>query len=312
MFGTILGSLGAGLASSLGSKLFGGGESATSFDVSKSIEDAGVKSSLQGSQVPPNSPVPPSSISGSQSIDWVRQKIVDYSRDLASAVGDSAFSAGIDSLFSKSPIKSASEAGLANRAYLDSAFPELNPWEKSGAAATGAGTAQAEQDNQMKMLDKQLDNQKDIARMNNDTQKDIAIIQARTSRYNTADTVYAQNELLSLNKSRLSQEILNLSTSRDLTSTQIRASLQSIIESQARTTGIHMTTEQTKALTSKAMAEISNIRQDTQNKRYGNGRLTSEAYSLSNAAADVISFGIDSLRSGWDKLTGGVGSKVNP
>jgi len=33
----------------------------------------------------------------------------------------------------------ASNAGSNNRAYLDSAFPELNPWEKAGASATSAG-----------------------------------------------------------------------------------------------------------------------------------------------------------------------------
>src|SRR5439155_22882560 len=41
-----------------------------------------------------------------------------------------------------------------------------------------------------------LDNQKEIAEMQNETQKEIAGIQSATSRQNTKDQVYAQNEML--------------------------------------------------------------------------------------------------------------------
>src|SRR5437762_1281778 len=43
---------------------------------------------------------------------------------------------------------------------------------------------------------KSLDNQKEIAEMQNETQKEIAGIQSATSRQNTKDQVYAQNEML--------------------------------------------------------------------------------------------------------------------
>src|SRR5437763_3190958 len=42
----------------------------------------------------------------------------------------------------------------------------------------------------------QLGNQKEIAEMQNETQKEIAGIQSATSRQNTKDQVYAQNEML--------------------------------------------------------------------------------------------------------------------
>src|SRR5205823_4768880 len=42
----------------------------------------------------------------------------------------------------------------------------------------------------------QLDNQKEIAEMQNETQKEIAGIQSATSRQNTKDHVYSQNEML--------------------------------------------------------------------------------------------------------------------
>src|SRR5437588_3333450 len=42
----------------------------------------------------------------------------------------------------------------------------------------------------------QLDNQNEIAEMQNETQKEIAGIQSATSRQNTKDQVYAQNEML--------------------------------------------------------------------------------------------------------------------
>jgi len=105
--------------------------------------------------------------------------------------------AGIGSLVG--PIN-AKSAGKANRKYLDSSFPELNPYEKAGVSATPAGSAlagqasnraqQQEQFKQSKVLQdrnfqqqlklqsnqlglqeamqaKQLDNQLDITAMNN-------------------------------------------------------------------------------------------------------------------------------------------------
>src|SRR5205807_4932305 len=51
-------------------------------------------------------------------------------------------------------------------------------------------------ENQKELTKMQLDNQKEIAEMQNEIQKEIAGIQSATSRQNTKDQVYAQNEML--------------------------------------------------------------------------------------------------------------------
>src|SRR5699024_12589707 len=76
------------------------------------------------------------------------------------------------------------------------AFPALNAWERAGADASSAGTVDAGFENQKEHTKMQLDKQKEIAEMQNETQKEIAGIQAATSRQNTKDQVYAQNEIL--------------------------------------------------------------------------------------------------------------------
>src|SRR2546428_11309907 len=55
-------------------------------------------------------------------------------------------------------------------------------------------------ENQKELTKMQLDNQKEIAEKQNQTQKEIAGIQAATSRQNTKDQVYAQNEMLAYQK----------------------------------------------------------------------------------------------------------------
>lgn len=50
----------------------------------------------------------------------------------------------------------AGQAGAANREYLDSAFPELNPWEKAGATATNAGVGMSGQDVQTELQEREL------------------------------------------------------------------------------------------------------------------------------------------------------------
>jgi len=50
----------------------------------------------------------------------------------------------------------AKNAGQDSRAYLQSQFPELNPWELAGAGATDAGVGMAGQDTQRDLQDKEL------------------------------------------------------------------------------------------------------------------------------------------------------------
>src|SRR6267378_3260936 len=73
--------------------------------------------------------------------------------------------------------KSAADKGKDTRDYLAAAFPELNAWERAGADASSGG-----------MVDAGFENQ-------NESQKEIVVIQSATSRQNTKDQVYAQNEM---------------------------------------------------------------------------------------------------------------------
>lgn len=311
MFGSLVGSLVGGIGSGIAG-LFGGGKGGSSpgldlSGIAKANEDQSLKSSLQGSSVPSNAPVDPTSISGSQSQSWVRDKLSEFGNHLVDTVGSQAVSSGVQSIFGKKP-KSATELGRANREYLQSAFPELNPWELSGASATAPGTATGEQDNSMRMLDKQLANNKDIAKMNNDTQVEVAKLQAETSRANTADQVFAPNELVQIQKIKLDQEVQSIVAQRDLTFEQTKNAVQALIESQARVRGIHASTEQTEALTNKVAHEIRNIDADTGKKTYGGGHISSDAYAVGNMISDAL----DGFGAKFKQWTGGIGSSVKP
>src|SRR5437762_14246719 len=69
-------------------------------------------------------------------------------------------------------------------------------WERAGADPSSASMDDAGFENQKELTKTQLDNQKEIAEMQNETQKEIAGIHSSTSRQNTKEQVYAQNEML--------------------------------------------------------------------------------------------------------------------
>src|SRR5437867_1178497 len=152
MFGAIAGGIASALAGGAMSKLFGGGQKAASGGIQGDVlatdnntvgmGDAGIKSAIQGSNVPnPDEAVP----------------------DLVGLGG-----------------KSAADKGKDTRDYLAAAFPELNAWERAGADASSAGMVDAGFENQKELTKMQLDNQKEIAEMQNETQKEIAGIQSAT------------------------------------------------------------------------------------------------------------------------------------
>src|SRR5215813_2151310 len=167
MFGAIAGGIASALAGGAMSKLFGGGQKAASGGIQGDVlatdnntvgmGDAGIKSAIQGSNVPNPDEAVPSFVSGA----------------MANA-----------------------DKGKDTRNYLAASFPELKAWERAGADASSAGMVDAGFENQKELTKMQLDNQKEIAEMQNETQKEIAGIQSATSRQNTKDQVYAQNEML--------------------------------------------------------------------------------------------------------------------
>src|SRR5256886_1738032 len=66
----------------------------------------------------------------------------------------------------------------------------------------------------------QLDNQKEIAEMQNETQEEIAGIQSATSRQNTKDQVYAQNEMLAYQQKESTARVTTIMESTNLTKQQ--------------------------------------------------------------------------------------------
>src|SRR5206468_5434640 len=61
-----------------------------------------------------------------------------------------------------------------------------------------------------------LDNQKEIAEMQNETQKEIAGIQSATSRQNTKDQVYAQNEMLAYQQKESTARVASIMENTNL------------------------------------------------------------------------------------------------
>src|SRR5215211_599347 len=140
MFGAIAGGIASALAGGAMSKLFGGGQKAASGGIQGDVlatdnntvgmGDAGIKSAIQGSNVPNPDEAVPSFVSGA----------------MAKA-----------------------DKGQDTRDYLAAAFPELNAWERAGADASSAGMVDAGFENQKELTKMQLDNQKEIAEMQNET-----------------------------------------------------------------------------------------------------------------------------------------------
>src|SRR5476649_2393459 len=134
MFGAIAGGIASALAGGAMSKLFGGGPKAASGGIQGDVlatdnntvgmGDAGIKSAIQGSNVPNPDEAVPSFVSGA----------------MANA-----------------------EKGSDTLDYLAAAFPELNAWERAGADASSAGMVNAGFENQKELTKMQLDNQKEIA-----------------------------------------------------------------------------------------------------------------------------------------------------
>src|SRR2546430_15474856 len=144
--------------------------------------DAGIKSSIQGSNVPNPDEAVPSFVSGA------RAKAGKGLLEGTWQAGTSAVSDKLLELVRRGG-KSAADKGKDTRDYFAAAFPELNAWERAGAAASPAGMVDAGFETQKALTKMQLDNQKEIAEMQNETQKEIARIQSATSCQNTKDQV---------------------------------------------------------------------------------------------------------------------------
>src|SRR6476619_5853288 len=272
MFGAIAGGIASVLAGGAMSKLFGGGQKAASGGIQGDVlatdnntvgmGDAGIKSAIQGSNVPNPDEAVPSFVSGAMA-------------KAGKGLLEGTLQAG----------KSAADKGKDTRDYLAAAFPELNAGERAGADASSAGMVDAGFENQKELTKMQLDNQKEIAEMQNETQKEIAGIQSATSRQNTKDQVYAQNEMLAYQQKESTARV---------------ASIMRQMLTQAQTAGQYFTNDQIKEMTRKVSAEVDLVHQQTQNQRYGSSHIGATAKDISNVVTDAAS-GVVDIFHGIDK-----------
>src|SRR5450432_1900390 len=277
MFGAIAGGIASALAGGAMSKLFGGGQKAASGGIQGDVlatdnntvgmGDAGIKSAIQGSNVPNPDEAVPSFVSGA---------MAKAGKGLLEGTLQAGTSAVSDKLLDLVGLggKSAADKGKDTRDYLAAAFPELT-----------------------KM---QLDNQKESAEMQNETQKEIAGIQSATSRQNTKDRVYAQNEMLAYQQKESTARVASIMENTNLSKQQQVSEIMRQMLTQAQTAGQYFTNDQIKEMTRKVSAEVDLVHQQTQNQRYGSSHIGATAKDISNVVTDAAS-GVVDIFHGIDK-----------
>src|SRR5256714_1854109 len=176
MFGAIAGGIASALAGGAMSKLFGGGQKAASGGIQGDVlatdnntvgmGDAGIKSAIQGSNVPNPDEAVPSFVSGAMA------KAVKGLLEGTLQAGTSAVSDKLLDLVGLGG-KSAADKGKDARDYLAAAFPEFNAWEGAGVDASSAGMVDAGFENQKEFTKRQLHNQRECGGMKNETQVEI-------------------------------------------------------------------------------------------------------------------------------------------
>src|SRR2546425_10056196 len=115
----------------------------------------------------------------------------------------------------------------------------------------------------------QLDNQKEIAEMQNETQKEFAGIQSATSRQNTKDQVYAQNEMLAYQQKESTARVASIMEKTNLSKQQQASEIMRQMLTQAQTAGQDFINHQIKEMTRKSSADVDLDQQQTPNHRHG-------------------------------------------
>src|SRR5580658_10755049 len=298
MFGAIAGGIASALAGGAMSKLFGGGQKAASGGIQSDVlatdnntvgmGDAGIKSAIQGSNVPNPDEAVPSFVSGA---------MAKAGKGLLEGTLQAGTSAVSDKLLDLVGLggKSAADKGKDTRDYLAAAFPELNAWERAGADASSAGMVDAVFENQKEHTKMQLDNQKESAEMQKETQKEIAGIQSATSRQNTKDQVYAQNEMLAYQQKESTARLASIMENTNLSKQQQVSEIMRQMLTQAQTAGQYFTNDRIKELTRKVSAEVDLVHQQKQNKRYGSSHIGATAKDISNVVTDADYFDFERI-----------------
>src|SRR5207245_1266733 len=142
----IAGGIASALAGGAMSKLFGGGQKAASGGIQGDVlatdnntvgmGDAGIKSAIQGSNVPNPDEAVPSFVSGA---------MAKAGKGLLEGTLQAGTSAVSDKLLDLVGLggKYAADKGKDTRDYLAAAFPEPNAWERPGTDASSAGLMDA-------------------------------------------------------------------------------------------------------------------------------------------------------------------------
>src|SRR5277367_3417152 len=263
MFGAIAGGIASALAGGAMSKLFGGGQKAASGGIQGDVlatdnntvgmGDAGIKSAIQGSNVPNPDEAVPSFVSGA---------MAKAGKGLLEGTLQAGTSAVSDKLLDLVGLggKSAADKGKDTRDYLAAAFPELNAWERAGADASSAG-----------MVDAGFENQKELTKMQLDNQNEMLAYQQKKSTARVASIMENTN----ISKQQQVSEIMR----QKLT--------------QAQTAGQYFTNDQIKEMTRKVSAEVDLVHQKTQNQRYGSSHIGATAKDISNVVTDAASGVVD-------------------
>src|SRR5471032_1785071 len=281
MFGAIAGGIASALAGGAMSKLFGGGQKAASGGIQGDVlatdnntvgmGDAGIKSAIQGSNVPNADEAVPSFVSGAMAKAG-KGRLEGTLQAGTSAVSDKLLDlVGLGG-------KSAADKGKDTRDYLAAAFPELNAWERAGADASSAG-----------MVDAGFENQKELTG-----------IQSATLRQNTKDQVYAQNEMLAYQQKESTARVASIMENTNLSKQQQVSEIMRQMLTQAQTAGQYFTNDQIKEMTRKVSAEVDLVHQQTQNQRYGSSHIGATAKDISNVVTDAAS-GVVDIFHGIDK-----------
>lgn len=247
----------AGLGSALGAfgaGLFGSDEAPDLQGAADKVGTAGLTSSLGETTSPkPDQPT----VEGKQASSLLEKTMRDTVQGIAAGGGQRIAKEALDGVFGSAT--SGSRMGKEARAYLDAAYPELNPWEKAGAGGTMSGAQGGAAAAQNQALDKQLDAQRDIAKANNETQLKQAGLASLTSIKNNQDNLALQAEKQQYEIPVLIQQVENLAAQRDLTDEQRRAAAQSIVESATRVHNIKLDDAQKQAATDKIVEETKQL-----------------------------------------------------
>src|SRR5262249_62167470 len=117
----------------------------------------------------------------------------------------------------------------------------------------------------------------------------IAGIQSATSRQNTKDQVYAQNEMLAYQQKESTARVASIMENTNLSKQQQVSEIMRQMLTQAQTAGQYFTNDQNKEMTRKVSGEVDLVHQQTQNQRDGSSHIGATSKDIFNFVTDAAS-----------------------